>query len=197
MEVGSYDPTPPAYPPPADQPNSASNQPFGPKTGGGMIFFAVGTERFPFDRLIRTADAVQEQLKDEPVFVQLGPSGVIPQKCSWARLLSHSELVDRLREARMVVTHAGVGMLLLCVRLGKIPIMLPRQKRFGEHVDDHQIELAMKMAQLGYILLAEHPEEIAPLLLNHHDRSPAPPMASSPVPELATALLAYLRGPQK
>ena len=156
-----------------------------------MIFFTVGTERFPFDRLIRVADTVQEKLKNEEVFVQLGSSTVIPEKCAWARLLSFQEISTRLAEARIVVTHAGVGMFLLCARLGKIPVMVPREKDFGEHVDDHQMELAQKMSELGYVLLARSPQEILSLILNYEKRDLNPHHNVS-TPSLAHSLLKYL-----
>ncbi len=157
-----------------------------------MIFFSVGTERFPFDRLVRAADSVQESLKEEPVFVQLGQSSWVPHYCKWTAFLSYKELVERIVQARIVVMHAGVGSLLLCVQHGKIPIMIPRRKQFGEHVDDHQVELAMKMAERGYLLLAEEPKDILPLILEYEKRKPARPAVSSSSLRLSGALVQYL-----
>ena len=31
---------------------------------------------------------------------------------------------------------------MLALQFGKIPIVVPRQKTFGEHVNDHQVDLA-------------------------------------------------------
>ena len=44
------------------------------------------------------------------------------------------------------MTHAGVGSILTCLRLGRTPLVVPRQSRFGEHVDDHQVELTRALA---------------------------------------------------
>lgn len=157
-----------------------------------MIFFTVGTERFAFDRLIQMADVVQEALKREEVFVQLGESRVVPKQCAWSRFLSYDELVRKLKEARIVVTHAGVGILLLCTRFEKVPIALPREKHFREHVDDHQVELAKKMAHLGYLLLAKEAREILPLIQRYDERERPLSSVSWGDPPLAKTLSDYL-----
>jgi len=157
-----------------------------------MIFFTVGTERFAFDRLVQMADLVQGTLKEEEVFVQLGESRIIPKQCAWSRFLSFDELVRKIKEARIVVAHAGVGILLLCARFGKVPISLPREKRFREHVDDHQLELAKKMAHLGYLCLVKEAGEILPLIQSYDERIQPSSRASFEEPTLARTLSDYL-----
>lgn len=157
-----------------------------------MVFVSVGTERFPFDRLIQAVDQAASQLNGEPIFVQLGHSTYRPQRCQWTRILPYQDLIEQIRRARIVVCHAGAGILLLCARSGKAPIVLPRRKRFGEHVDDHQPELAMRMAQLGYVLLAERPEEIVPLILEYEEREARMCPRFPSHPALASSLSEYL-----
>ena len=66
------------------------------------------------------------------------------------------------------MTHAGVGSILTCLRLGRTPLVVPRQSRFGEHVDDHQVELTRALADAGKVIPvwdvadAARPVEIAP-----------------------------------
>jgi len=153
-----------------------------------MIFVSVGTERFPFDRLIRAVDEAATHLDGESLFVQLGHSTYLPQRCQWTRFLPYRAFVEQLQQARIVVCHAGVGLLLLCARAGKVPLVVPRRRGFGEHVDDHQVELATRMAQVGSALFAEEPEEILPLILGYEQRSVALRSVPCAPPALAEAL---------
>lgn len=157
-----------------------------------MIFVSVGTERFPFDRLVRAVDYLASQLDGEPCFVQLGHSSYRPTACRWTRFLPYPDLVEQIDRARIVISHAGVGSILLCTRLRKVPIVVPRFKRFGEHVDDHQVELARRMDQLGYALLAEQPEALRSLILEYEERQAKLRRETSPQPALATVLSEYL-----
>jgi len=112
-----------------------------------MIFVTVGLEKFPFDRLIRVLDqAVRRGEIGPDVFAQIGTSAYEPVHFPWTRLLSDDEIAQRIRQADIIVSHAGVGSYLKCRELGKIPILFPRRAAFGEHVDDHQSEFVEKMA---------------------------------------------------
>ncbi|MGH2838039.1 MAG: glycosyltransferase, partial [Thermoleophilaceae bacterium] len=85
-----------------------------------------------------------------------------------ADFLSFEALLDRIRAADAVITHAGVGSILTCLRLGRTPLVVPRQSSFGEHVDDHQVELTQALADDGKVIpvweIADLPDlvEVAP-----------------------------------
>ena len=157
-----------------------------------MILVTVGTERFPFDRLVRTVDQAASQLNGESIFVQLGHSTYLPMRCQWTRFLAYQALIEQLQQARVVVSHAGAGMLVLCARLGKVPIVIPRRRRFGEHVDDHQMGLATRMARSGFAVLAEPLEELVPLLRKDGQWHTQMDGLHASSPGLAKALGAYL-----
>lgn len=156
-----------------------------------MIFVTVGTERFPFDRLVRAVDDIAGRLREEPVFVQLGESRYLPQRCPWSRYLPYPEISRRIEEARIVVTHGGAGSVLLCLQHRKVPVVLPRRRLFGEHVNDHQVGFTGRMAELGHILLAREMEELEPLILRD---APAgrPALPEMKGPRLVDALEGYL-----
>ena len=157
-----------------------------------MIFVSVGTEHFPFDRLVQAVDEASQGLGGEEVFIQLGEGRYIPRTSAWSRFLSFPEMVARVSSARIVVTHAGAGSILLCARQGKVPIVMARRRSFGEHVDDHQVELAQRLAELGYVLLAQSPEELGALLKDYPRRSAVRKQPQSTCRELAQDLSAYL-----
>lgn len=102
-----------------------------------MIFVTLGTHHDPFTRLI---DALAELPGDELV-VQHGHSPPPRGVREATPFLTFGEMLARVREADRVVTHAGVGSILLARREGHTPVVVPRLHRLGEHVDDHQVEL--------------------------------------------------------
>ena len=45
---------------------------------------------------------------------------------------------EYLKSARIVITHGGPASFIAPLSIGKIPIVVPRQKNFNEHVNNHQ-----------------------------------------------------------
>jgi UDP-N-acetylglucosamine--N-acetylmuramyl-(pentapeptide) pyrophosphoryl-undecaprenol N-acetylglucosamine transferase len=123
-----------------------------------VILVAVGTSQFPFDRLLR---AVEDLPRTEPIIVQHGPSDVRPTGASCEAFVPLEKLARLVREARVVVTHAGVGSILLALANGRKPYVVPRLRAFGETVDDHQLESARRFASAGVVTLVEQPELLA------------------------------------
>lgn len=108
-----------------------------------MIFVITGTEQFPFDRLVQEVDRLKRlKIFDDDVFVQLGSCNYEPEHCSWKRFLSFDEMASRIQSANLTIAHAGAGTTLLCLRLMKQPILVTRMKKYGEHIDDHQVLFA-------------------------------------------------------
>lgn len=122
-----------------------------------MIFVTVGTHHQPFPRLI---DALAG-LPGGDVVVQHGHSRSPPGVREAVAFLPFPELMDRLNAADVVVTHAGVGSILLARRSGHTPVVVPRRRRFGEHVDDHQVELAQALAKEGKVLAVTDTAQLA------------------------------------
>jgi beta-1,4-N-acetylglucosaminyltransferase len=123
-----------------------------------MIFVTVGTSEFPFDRLVRAIDV--EDLSGEELVVQHGPSLVRPVGASRVAFLPYDELAETIRLARMVVTHAGVGSVMTALGNGKRPIVVPRLRRFGEAVDDHQLHLGRRLHEADLVTLVENPDDV-------------------------------------
>jgi UDP-N-acetylglucosamine transferase subunit ALG13 len=117
-----------------------------------MIFVTVGTNEAPFDRLLHALTYVPG---DEEIVVQHGFSRVRPAQATCFQFLPFEALVEYVRRSRVVVTHAGVGSVMVALANGKPPIVLPRLKRFGEAVDDHQVPFAWRMAEHGLVTVLE------------------------------------------
>ena len=136
-----------------------------------MIFVTVGTHEQQFDRLVACMDRMKEQgILEEEVVIQTGFSTYEPKHCTWSKLLPYQEMVKNVEKARIVITHGGPSSFIMPLQIGKIPIVVPRQKQFGEHVNDHQLEFARAVAERqGTILLAEDTETLQRMLLQYDE----------------------------
>lgn len=117
-----------------------------------MIFLTVGSE-FPFDRLVKAVDELARVIApEEEIFAQIGDGKYIPQNMKWAAQLDRESFDEHLRQSRAVISHAGMGTIIKCMELQKPLLVVPRQKRFGEHVNDHQVGSARAFEAKGDIL---------------------------------------------
>lgn len=134
-----------------------------------MIFVTVGTHEQPFDRLIQKIDELKRDgVLQEAVIMQTGYSTYEPKYCQWSQFLPHGQMVKNVEAARIVITHGGPASFIMPLQVGKIPIVVPRQSQFGEHVNDHQVEFARAMEQRqGNILVVENVEQLKDMLLNY------------------------------
>lgn len=133
-----------------------------------MIFVTVGTHEQPFDRLIDAVDAlVANKTIQEEVFVQYGYSKT-PVYCGSSSMLPYDEMVRFMREARIVITHGGPSSFVMSLQNGKVPIVVPRQKKFGEHINDHQLEFCREVEKRQKnILVVEDTDRLGDILTNY------------------------------
>jgi len=149
-----------------------------------VIFVTIGTTR-PFDRLLRALGP----LHDEELVVQCGDSAARPAGATCVTFLTYDELADHIRSARVVIAHAGVGTIMTALANGKRPIVVPRRASFGEAADDHQVELARRLAASGLVTLVEDPAALAGVL---READPELDAARSESSGLASELRAYM-----
>ena len=131
-----------------------------------MIFCTVGTEKYSFDRLVKAVDELSSMTKEE-AFIQIGSSTYKPKFCKWEEFISFDRMIRLVKEARVVICHAGVGSTLLCLSLGKVPVIVPRKKRFGEHVDNHQLELSRKLDEQKRVIVGYDLQNLASYVKNY------------------------------
>lgn len=130
-----------------------------------MIFCTVGTHEDPFDRLIRALDALPG---DEPVHIQSGYSTFAPTRCVAQAMMPFGQIQSSMKAARIVVSHGGPASIMQAFSHGKVPIVVPRQSAFGEHVDDHQARFARKIADRVLVVLDI--AELAEMIAHYDDR---------------------------
>lgn len=143
-----------------------------------MIFLTVGTQ-FPFDRLVRAVDEALEQsaLEDE-VFAQVGLRGYRPEHMEWVETLEQEAFGERVAEARALIGHAGVGTILTALEGRKPLLVMPRLRRYGEIVNDHQVATARKFAEAGHVLAAYDEGEVLQKLVALRTFVPTPRRAN-------------------
>lgn len=113
-----------------------------------MIFATVGTHEQPFDRLIRCLDELKaDGIFPDEVIIQTGYSTYQPKYCNWSKLISYKDMVQNIKEARIVITHGGPASFIMPLQIGKIPIVIPRKHSFDEHINDHQVEFTRAVAE--------------------------------------------------
>jgi UDP-N-acetylglucosamine transferase subunit ALG13 len=125
-----------------------------------MIFLTVGTQ-FPFDRLIKAVDdACKNGLFDEEIFAQTGDSSYQPQNFESISFMEKKLFNSYMRNASCIISHAGIGTITSAIELNKALLVMPRAKKYGEVVNNHQFEIAEKFEELGHILVAYQKDDL-------------------------------------
>ena len=117
-----------------------------------MVFITLGSQKFQFNRLLK---AVDELMLDEEVFAQIGYSDYKPVNYAYKEFLDRDEFLEIMGRADIVITHGGTGAIIGAVKKGKKVIAIPRLAKYGEHVDDHQLQLVEQFKRLNLICACE------------------------------------------
>ena len=118
----------------------------------------VGTqEGYPFDRLYQ---ALVPLLRGCEVLWQTGDQDVSAYGIVGRPTVPHDELREATARADVVVAHSGTGSALTALEVGKVPVLIPRLAKFGEHVDDHQVQIAAELARRG-LAVDRSPDELS------------------------------------
>ena len=130
--------------------------------GGFILIFAiVGTQRFPFNRMFELIDeAIEAGIIEEEVVAQSGYTEYQPRNFTVIPFLTQEEMNEYVVRSRCIISHAGVGSITNCLERGKPVIVIPRRKEWGEHVDDHQLEISKVFQENGYAAVAESRAEL-------------------------------------
>lgn len=134
------------------------------------IFVTVGTHEQPFNRLIEAVDNLVKLKKiSSNVFIQIGYSTYVPKYCKWERFLSYDEMKNMINDAEIVITHGGPSSFILPLQVNKIPIVVPRQKKYHEHVNNHQVNFASEVAKINNNLIVVNDICELGYVINHYN----------------------------
>lgn len=135
-----------------------------------MIFVTVGTHEQPFNRLIECVDELRgEGILREDVIIQTGYSTYKPVYCEWKNFYTYQQMIDHVEKARIVITHGGPSSFIMPLQIGKTPIVVPREKKFGEHINDHQVEFVKEVEQrMGTIIAVSNIDKLKDIILEYN-----------------------------
>ena len=121
-----------------------------------MIFVTVGSRNYPFDRLFKKLDDLYEQsVLSEPMFAQIGTSSYKPKHYQYTDFISPEEFEEKIQEADIVVTHGASGSIMKALNAKKKVIAVTRLAKYGEHINDHQIQNNEAFSSNHYVLMAD------------------------------------------
>lgn len=117
-----------------------------------MIFITLGSQKFQFNRLLKSVDELVAtgKIKDK-IFAQIGYSDYKPANYEYEQFLDREKFSQVMDKAEIVITHGGTGAIIGAIKKGKKVIAVPRLARYGEHVDDHQLQLVEQFRELNLI----------------------------------------------
>jgi UDP-N-acetylglucosamine transferase subunit ALG13 len=120
-----------------------------------VILASLGTHEQPMPRLTEVLGQLPRRMPHQAPFVIQHGYSPVPVGWSGRPLFGTAELEQLMREASIVICHAGPATVAGARASGRIPVVIPRQHRFAEHVDDHQLWYARRLAAAGEVLLVE------------------------------------------
>ncbi len=132
-----------------------------------MIFVATGTQ-FPFDRLIQYMDDWAKE-NNEEVFAQIGDGEYEPKNIQWQRFIGLDEYNDKIQQASVFISHAGMGNIISAKEQGTPIIVINRQAKLGEHRNDHQAEGLKWMGKLAGVYTASTQQELYQQIAKRED----------------------------
>ena len=134
-----------------------------------LILLLLGTHEQPFRRAI---EAVAPLAEDDEVVVQHGhtPRGEAVG-VRWIEFAPYEQIFDLCGAAEAVVSHAGVGTIMTALAASKTPVVIPRLARYGEHVDDHQLQIARAFEERELVVVLTENEDVSAAIARARGRT--------------------------
>ncbi len=134
-----------------------------------MIFVTVGTHEQQFDRLLYEIDVLTKENIIKDVFIQRGYSSYTPKYAEYKDFLSYNEMNDYMNKANIIITHGGPSSFMKAITLNKKPIVVPRQEKYKEHINNHQLYFCNEVIKKGYeIFVVENILDLKKIILNEN-----------------------------
>ncbi len=126
-----------------------------------MIFVTLGSQKFQFNRLLTALDKqVSEGKIKDTIFAQTGYSDYLPHHFEYKQFMDRDEFARMQTSADIIITHGGTGAIVGALKKGKKVIAVPRLSKYGEHVDDHQLQIIEEFVKAGFILECQNCDDL-------------------------------------
>jgi UDP-N-acetylglucosamine transferase subunit ALG13 len=146
------------------------------------VVVTLGTMRkYGFRRALETLVGVLPEVvtPDAEILWQVGYTDCSGLAITARQIVPAAELNAAVRQADLVISHAGVGSAVMTLEAGRCPVMLPRRAAYGEHVDDHQTMIASELSRRGLAIASEAdgvtPAALEAAAIGHVVRASLPP----------------------
>ncbi|MCC8357214.1 MAG: glycosyl transferase [Oscillospiraceae bacterium] len=121
-----------------------------------LIFVTVGSRQYPFDRLFKKLDELYEDgVLTDSMYAQIGTSSYRPLHYQYEEFISPEKFAEQIARADIVVSHGASGSIMKALNAGKKVIVVTRLEKYGEHINDHQIQNNEAFSSNGYVLMAD------------------------------------------
>lgn len=126
-----------------------------------MILVLLGTQHNEFTRLLQEIDeCIKSKKIDEEVIVQAGFTKYESKKMRIFDMIPKLDLDEFVERADLVITHGGVGSIIMALNKNKKVIAVPRLHEYGEHVNDHQRQIIKVFSEKGYLIGVQNVEDM-------------------------------------
>lgn len=135
-----------------------------------LIFVTVGTHEQGIDRLLIGLDRLLETNEiNQKVFAQIGYSKYIPKNYGYKTMMGYDEMDDYVRNSDIIITHGGPGSIFHPLQYGKIPVVVPRNPEFNEHVDNHQILFTKRLEKDNKVIAVYDINELKTIINKYEE----------------------------
>ena len=126
-----------------------------------MILVLLGTQHNEFTRLLQEIDeCINNKIIDEEVIVQAGFTKYESKKMRIFDMIPKLDLDEFVERADLVITHGGVGSIIMALNKNKKVIAVPRLHEYGEHVNNHQRQIIKVFSEKGYLIGVQNVEDM-------------------------------------
>ena len=126
-----------------------------------MILVLLGTQHNEFTRLIQEVEnCINNKIIKEQVIVQAGFTKYKSDKMEIFDMISKEELDKYMSKANLIITHGGVGSIIMALEKGKKVIAVPRLHEYGEHVNNHQKQIIKVFSEKKYLIGIQNVDEL-------------------------------------
>jgi UDP-N-acetylglucosamine transferase subunit ALG13 len=134
---------------------------------GILILVTLGTQDKQFERLIKLVEleVINGNINEE-VIIQAGSTNYYSKYVKIIDFIPMDKFSSTIMDCRLLITHGGVGSIMTGLKNDKKVIACPRLKKYGEHTNDHQLQIVNNLSNEGLILYLDENTKLSELLNN-------------------------------
>ena len=138
-----------------------------------MILVLLGTQHNEFTRLLKKIEEckINGTIKED-IIVQAGFTKYETDQMKIFDMISKDVLEDLIQKADVIITHGGIGSIIMALKKHKKVIAVPRLHQFNEHINDHQKQIINVFNEKRYLIGIQDVDELPQALEQIQDFSP-------------------------